>query len=266
MRWCASRCWSPTDHRDELGLRCWKRSATSPRSNSSPAARQPRSGPRTRATSPARTRHPGPVGRPPPARGLRLVHRRTGQSAHRVSVGRRPRRPRRRRRHRDIREVPRQSAENYEPIAWAEELIEPAHAVDHPRLVALYVMASKCYTSDGSRRLSATATPAQTVLGRRPRCELPYGGEGALGGPYLATGQPERVGRGCRAQLRAPPRHSCPHPDTPGYGADDRRCREQAMAAAEDLIEPRKPPATRTCSVSPSPTGGPSATPIPTDA
>ncbi len=35
--------------------------------------------------------------------------------------------------------------ENYEPIAWAEELIEPARAVDHPRLIALYVMASNCY-------------------------------------------------------------------------------------------------------------------------
>src|SRR5262249_35824365 len=28
--------------------------------------------------------------------------------------------------------------ENYEPIAWAEELIEPARAVDHPRLAFLY--------------------------------------------------------------------------------------------------------------------------------
>ena len=35
--------------------------------------------------------------------------------------------------------------ENYEPIAWAEELIEPARAVDHPRLAVLYVMASQCY-------------------------------------------------------------------------------------------------------------------------
>ena len=34
--------------------------------------------------------------------------------------------------------------ENYEPIAWAEELIEPARAVDHPRLAVLYVMASPC--------------------------------------------------------------------------------------------------------------------------
>ena len=34
--------------------------------------------------------------------------------------------------------------ENYEPIAWAEELIEPARAVDHPRLASLYAMASQC--------------------------------------------------------------------------------------------------------------------------
>ena len=55
----------------------------------------------------ARNRHPGPVGQPPTAGGLRLVHRRAGQSAHRVSVGRRPRRPRRCRHHRHLRGVPR---------------------------------------------------------------------------------------------------------------------------------------------------------------
>ena len=58
----------------------------------------------------ARNRHPGPVGQPPPARGLRLVHHRAGQSAHRVPVGRRPGRPRRRRHHRHLRGVPRLSA------------------------------------------------------------------------------------------------------------------------------------------------------------
>ena len=51
----------------------------------------------------ARNRHPGPVGQPPAAGGLRLVHRRIGQSAHRVPVGRRPRRPRRGRHHRHLR-------------------------------------------------------------------------------------------------------------------------------------------------------------------
>ncbi|MBW0016941.1 MAG: adenylate/guanylate cyclase domain-containing protein, partial [Mycobacterium sp.] len=35
--------------------------------------------------------------------------------------------------------------ENHEPIAWAEELIEPARAIDHPRLATLYVVASNCY-------------------------------------------------------------------------------------------------------------------------
>jgi predicted ATPase/class 3 adenylate cyclase len=45
---------------------------------------------------------PGPVGQPPTTRRLHLVHRRTGQSAHRVSVGRRPQRPRHRRRHRHL--------------------------------------------------------------------------------------------------------------------------------------------------------------------
>ena len=55
----------------------------------------------------ARNRHPGPVGQPPAAGGVRLVRRRVGQSAHCVSVGRRPRRPRRRRHHRDLRGIAR---------------------------------------------------------------------------------------------------------------------------------------------------------------
>lgn len=35
--------------------------------------------------------------------------------------------------------------EIYEPIAWAEELIEPARAADHPRLGDLYVIATHCW-------------------------------------------------------------------------------------------------------------------------
>jgi predicted ATPase len=37
--------------------------------------------------------------------------------------------------------------QTFEPIAWAEELIEPARAVDHPRLAFLYVLASRCFTT-----------------------------------------------------------------------------------------------------------------------
>ena len=37
--------------------------------------------------------------------------------------------------------------EQYEPIGWAEELIDPARAVDHRRLAQLYVMAALCYAT-----------------------------------------------------------------------------------------------------------------------
>jgi predicted ATPase len=50
--------------------------------------------------------------------------------------------------------------ENYEPIGWAEELIEPACAVDRPRLTVLYVIASQGYTSGASRQQCITATQA----------------------------------------------------------------------------------------------------------
>ena len=103
--WCASRCWSPTGHRGGPGFRCWRRSASSPRNNSSPAARRRGPGRACPLLRRARSRHPRPVGQPAPTRGVRLVHRRAGQSAHRVPVGRRPRRPRRRRRHRHVRDV-----------------------------------------------------------------------------------------------------------------------------------------------------------------
>ena len=37
--------------------------------------------------------------------------------------------------------------ENFEPIAWAEELIEPARAADHPRLAQLYVHGAQCHAT-----------------------------------------------------------------------------------------------------------------------
>jgi predicted ATPase len=37
--------------------------------------------------------------------------------------------------------------EQYEPVAWAEELIVPARAVDHRRLLQLYVAAAQCYAA-----------------------------------------------------------------------------------------------------------------------
>jgi predicted ATPase len=87
-----------------------------------------------------------------------------------------------------------------EPIAWAEELVEPARAVDHPRLAFLYVIASLCYTTGRIEAAVGYSDAAQIVLGRS-RDALPYGTEGVLGPVYLAIGQPERLAELCRAQL-----------------------------------------------------------------
>ena len=38
--------------------------------------------------------------------------------------------------------------DNYVPLAWAEEFIDPARAVDHPRLATLYVVASHLIDED----------------------------------------------------------------------------------------------------------------------
>ena len=90
--------------------------------------------------------------------------------------------------------------QTYEPIAWAEELIEPARAVDHPRLAALYVIASLCYTTGRIEAAVRYSDAGQIVLGSS-RDALPYGIEALLGSVYLAIGQPERIVEWCRAQL-----------------------------------------------------------------
>jgi predicted ATPase/class 3 adenylate cyclase len=87
-----------------------------------------------------------------------------------------------------------------EPIAWAEELIEPAHAIDHPRLAFLYVIASQCFMTGRIEAAVRYSDAGQIVLDRS-RDAPPYGIEGALGLAYLVVGQPERLAELCRAQL-----------------------------------------------------------------
>ena len=115
-------------------------------------------------------------------------------------MGSRPPRPRRRSHHRDFHDIARLRAETYEPIAWAEELIEPACAVDHPRLAALYVMAAQCWQAGRLEEAVRYSDAGQAVVGND--CdEVPYGIQGWLGSAYLAIGQPERTVEWGRAQL-----------------------------------------------------------------
>ncbi len=91
--------------------------------------------------------------------------------------------------------------ENREPIAWAEELIEPARVADHPRLPSLYVMATQCCQVGRTDDAVRYADAAQLLIGGGRYEELPFGGDAVLASAYLHSGQPERSVEWCRAQL-----------------------------------------------------------------
>ena len=148
MRWYASPFWSPTDHLGGPGFRCWRRSANSPRNNSSPVARPPERVAAHARHFAGREADILAVWDSPQQRDAydwftaELANLRT---AFRWAAD-----------HNDL-DVAAPIAtfaaflgyvvEKNEPIAWAEELTEAARAVDHPRLAVLYVMASACYVA-----------------------------------------------------------------------------------------------------------------------
>jgi predicted ATPase len=92
--------------------------------------------------------------------------------------------------------------ENYEPIAWAEEVIEPACAVNHPRLAFLYVMASQCILS-GRVEAAVRYCDAGMAVVESGRGEVPFGIEGLLSTMYLYAAQPERAVDWCRGRVQS---------------------------------------------------------------
>ena len=134
--------------------------------------------------------------------------------------------------------------EKYESIGWAEELIEPARAVDHPRLAALYAVASLCYLTgridDGVRYTDAAQIVRQSAA---MRCRTPI--DGMIGGAYMASGQPERWVEWCRTQL-ARGRDTAVHIRTNlVFGLVIAGSGEEAIVAANGLIEAAEATATR---------------------
>jgi predicted ATPase/class 3 adenylate cyclase len=126
--------------------------------------------------------------------------------------------------------------ENYEPVAWAEELIDSARAVDHRRLVFLYTMATQCWFVGRIEQAIGYTDAAQAAV-RTGRGELPFGFEGLLANAYLATGQADRSVEWCRTLLA---RTRDAHVNITSYlvltltiaGRDD-----EAMAAAGGLAD-----------------------------
>ncbi len=115
--------------------------------------------------------------------------------------------------------------ENYEPIAWAEELIEPARAIDHPRLAALYVVASQCYTAGRIDPAIRYTEAAQRAISGGSDHDVPYGAEGFLGGAYVAVGQPERLDSVVPRSARTRSGHPRVRHGEPGHRTDGHRLR-----------------------------------------
>ncbi len=82
--------------------------------------------------------------------------------------------------------------ENYEPVTWAEELIQPTRAVDHPRHVSLCAIASLAFVFGRVDDALRYSDAGQIEMQRR-RDEVPFGPEQLwLGAVYSAIGQIER--------------------------------------------------------------------------
>ena len=90
--------------------------------------------------------------------------------------------------------------ENYEPIAWAEELIEPARGVGHPRLAALCVGASLCVLVGRFEEAVRYSEVGQPVIATASDKVANFGAP-FLASAYLFVGQPERYVELCRALL-----------------------------------------------------------------
>jgi hypothetical protein len=126
-------------------------------------------------------------------------------------------------------------AENYEPTAWVEELIDSACAAAHPRLALLYVLASQCYNTGRIDDAVRYSDAGQKVIGNG--VELPFGIEGLLGTAYINIGQPERWVEWCRSQIA---RGRDTHIITRECLVDAlviAGCGEEAMAAADGLVD-----------------------------
>ena len=90
--------------------------------------------------------------------------------------------------------------EDYEPISWAEELIEPARAVNHPRLASLYVIAAQCHLSGRIDDAVRYRDVAQDIIVSGSG-EVPFGFDAFLGRMNLVTAQPDQWVAWCRARL-----------------------------------------------------------------
>jgi hypothetical protein len=93
--------------------------------------------------------------------------------------------------------------EQYEPVAWAEELIEPARDVDHPRLAQLYVVAAQCHAAGRVDDAVGYLDTSHQLTQRGGFDEVPYELQISTGIVYAHAGQAYRWADLCRRAIAA---------------------------------------------------------------
>jgi hypothetical protein len=114
--------------------------------------------------------------------------------------------------------------EQYEPVAWAEELIESAAARQHRRLAQLYAMAAQCYITSHSEQAIRYAELSRSAITSHRFDPVEREFEAWMWGVYAVIGQPERWVELCRSLID---QGSAPHSGT-------RACLSIAFTVAGD--------------------------------
>jgi predicted ATPase len=135
--------------------------------------------------------------------------------------------------------------EQYEPIGWVEELIEPARAVDHRRLAQLYILAALCSVAGRTDDAVGYADAGWQAVASGRFDEVPFELEAWAGGGYILKGQPERWVELCRNVIaRQPGAHTVARAclvfalNIAGGGDEARGVSEDLLAAADAADNP----------------------------
>ena len=95
--------------------------------------------------------------------------------------------------------------EHYEPVAWAEELIEPARAVNHRRLLQLYALAAQCYAAGRVDDAFGYLEASQQLTGNADFDPDFYETQTSGGIAYMVAGRPQRWVEVCREAIARGP-------------------------------------------------------------
>jgi tetratricopeptide (TPR) repeat protein len=126
--------------------------------------------------------------------------------------------------------------QQYEPTAWAEELIDRAKAVDHPRLAQLYIIAALCFMTGRIDDFLRYTDAAEVAINSGRYDAVPVVHEAVLGGGYLTTVPPEQCVQWCRNVIaRNPDDHRYVLPNLV-FALEFAGAHDEAVALSEELL------------------------------